>query len=93
MPDYEAQRIFEILDGMRDDLASIRTTSRNLDKAVNGNGKPGLLDRMTVIEERQALCPARGAFSKGAIANKIAAFSAFVAAAMALFTILITFFA
>jgi hypothetical protein len=71
MPDHEAQRIFEILDGMREDLASIRTTSRNLDKAVNGNGKPGLLDRMTVIEQRQLMCPARDAFSKGAISNRI----------------------
>jgi len=28
-------------------------------KAIIGNGRPGLLDRMTVVEQVQVSCPAR----------------------------------
>lgn len=40
-------------------LARIEQMTSEIHKAVFGNGRPGLCDRMTVIEQRQEACPAR----------------------------------
>lgn len=62
MPTDDIRRIFQRLDTIDCTLARIDATVTRLDRAVNGNGKPGLLDRTTVIEERQSSCPARDAY-------------------------------
>ena len=56
---------------------------KDLKKAVFGNGKPGLLDRVIVIEERQASCPAREAFKMGARQQRSANIISFGALAVA----------
>ena len=37
----------------------IQERTERLDRAVCGNGRPGLLDRVGLLEERQETCPAR----------------------------------
>jgi hypothetical protein len=39
----------------------VKTADRveSIYKAIYGNGKPGLLDRMTSVEIKQSTCPAR----------------------------------
>jgi predicted N-acetyltransferase YhbS len=74
------ERIFERQDDMSRDLAVVKDNSEALDHAVNGNGQPGLLSRVTVIEQRQMMCPARLAVSTAAKQNKISMCSAGIAA-------------
>ena len=42
-----------------DRITKLETMVADIHKAVIGNGRPGLLDRVTVIEQVQAACPAR----------------------------------
>jgi hypothetical protein len=56
-----------------------------LDHAVNGNGRPGLLDRMTVIEINQRTCPARESYGRQAQSNRIAFGALVMSAVSALF--------
>ena len=42
----------EMINKIATSVAVIESTVGRLDKAINGNGKPGLLDRVTVIENR-----------------------------------------
>jgi len=42
----------ETIQKIATSVAIIESTVQRLDKAINGNGKPGLLDRVTVIENR-----------------------------------------
>ena len=59
----------ELFMEMHSQLTSLCDGVKHLHHAINGNGKPGLLDRMTVIEERQSSCPAREAYKTGNIAQ------------------------
>ena len=59
----------EIMIEMHSQLTSLCAGVYKLEHAINGNGKPGLLDRMTVIEERQSSCPAREAYKHGNISQ------------------------
>ncbi len=45
-----------------DKLDSILAAVTELKHDIRGNGRPGLLDRMTTIEVQQNSCPAREAF-------------------------------
>lgn len=87
MADSDVQRVLEMLHGLRTDVAVIRETVGKLDHAVNGNGKPGLTDRMTIIEERQSSCPARKSYSDGARNNRIGGYALVVAAVLAVLEI------
>ena len=42
----------EMINQIAVSVAVIQTTVEKLDRAINGNGKPGLLDRVTTIENR-----------------------------------------
>ncbi len=42
----------EMINKIATSVAVIESTVGRLDRAINGNGKPGLLDRVTVIENR-----------------------------------------
>jgi len=75
MPDNDVQRVMNMLHEMHADLAVIKATVGKLDHAVNGNGKPGLIDRMTIIEERQSACRARKAMSDGSRSNRISVYA------------------
>jgi hypothetical protein len=75
MADNDVQRVMNMLHEMHADLAVIKATVGKMDHAVNGNGKPGLIDRMTIIEERQSSCPARKALSEGSQSNRIGAYA------------------
>jgi hypothetical protein len=50
MADSDVKRVLEMLHLLQVDIAVIKATVGKLDHAVHGNGKPGLLDRMIVIE-------------------------------------------
>jgi hypothetical protein len=67
--------MLDMLHELKTSVAVIVHTVGKLDHAVNGNGKPGLIDRMTVIEERQTSCPARKALSEGSQSNRIGAYA------------------
>jgi hypothetical protein len=54
------------------DVDRIMEILTRLDHAVMGNGRPGLLDRMTIIEIQQRDCPARLAASTAARQTRIA---------------------
>ena len=81
MPQSDISDIYNILNQVRLDVASIRVTVDNLDHSVNGNGRPGMVDRMTIIEERQASCPARLAAKTDAKANRLSFWAVLVAGA------------
>jgi hypothetical protein len=51
MPDYDIANIYKMLDEIRTSLAAISTTTAALNHSVNGNGRPGLEQRMTVQEQ------------------------------------------
>ena len=66
---------------------------KDLKKAVFGNGKPGLLDRVIVIEERQSACPARQSHQIGVRQQRsanIISFGALAVAAVALWKVIFT---
>ena len=71
---------------MSDDgkIDAILQSVTRLEHAVNGNGRPGLLDRMTIIEVQQRDCPAREAYRSDSRranwANLIAAVALLVSA-------------
>lgn len=44
------EELFSCVMKMQQDVAVILPTIKKLDKAVHGNGQPGLLHRMTVLE-------------------------------------------
>jgi len=73
----------EIMMEMHSQLSSLCAGVHKLEHAINGNGKPGLLDRMTVIEERQSSCPAREAYKTGNRQQKSANIISFAAIAVA----------
>jgi hypothetical protein len=56
----------QVMMEMHSSLSTLIAAVAKVETAINGNGKPGLLDRMTVIEERQAACPARQSYQIGA---------------------------
>ncbi len=69
----DIQRIYDKLDEISKQVASMAVTSRGLDKSVNGNGTPGLLTRTTILEQAvislaksHAECPAREAMTGAA---------------------------
>ena len=81
MPENDIQRIYDKLERIQGDIATIKTTVSALDNAK-------LMDRMTTLEQRQIMCPARQAYSKGAIANKLT----FVAVVVSLVSVIIAWF-
>lgn len=87
MADSDVQKVLGMLNDLRIDVAVIRDTVGKLDHAVNGNGKPGLTDRMTIIEERQSSCPARKSYSDGSRSNRIGVYAIVVSGAVALLEI------
>jgi hypothetical protein len=59
----------QVIMEMHSSLSTLIAAVTKVETAINGNGKPGLLDRMTVIEERQSSCPAREAYKHGNISQ------------------------
>ena len=59
----------EIMMEMHSSLNTLCAGVSKLEHAINGNGKPGLIHRVTVIEERQSSCPAREAYKHGNISQ------------------------
>ena len=51
MPDYDIANIYKMLDEIRTSLAAISTTTAALNHSVNGNGRPGLEQRVTIQEQ------------------------------------------
>ena len=37
----------------------VQDQNQRLERAILGNGRPGLVDRVSLLEERQSSCPAR----------------------------------
>jgi hypothetical protein len=70
-----------------DKLEAIWQAVQRLEHSVEGNGRPGLLDRMTIIEIQQRDCPAREAYRgetrRANLSNLIAA-AALLASAFAI---------
>jgi len=60
------------MDDLGAKLEAALAILKRLDHAVMGNGRPGLLDRMTTIEIQQRDCPAKAAYTDAARGNKIA---------------------
>jgi hypothetical protein len=80
----------ELLHDVHRMVSQIDDRVNDLRKAVFGNGRPGLLDRMTVIEQRtsaivesEATCPAREAFTGEAARQSRANYLALAAVVLA----------
>ena len=92
MSDSDVQRVMAMLHELHADVAVIKATVGKLDHTVNGNGKPGLIDRMTIIEERQSSCPARRACSDGSKSNRLSGYALAVSIAVALSEVINRYF-
>lgn len=77
------RRTMPTLDQVMGEIQSLQRSVDNLVKSIDGNGRPGLKDRATILEqavikltEDHAACPAREAYTggakRGANANVIA---------------------
>jgi hypothetical protein len=75
----DIREIYNVLNSMREVVAVLKITTENLDHAINGNGRPGLLARMITIEERQSSCPARQNYTSAAQANRLSLYALLVA--------------
>ncbi len=80
-------------------VSQIDDRVNDLRKAVFGNGRPGLIDRMTVIEQRtkaiiesEASCPAREAFTGGAMRQDRANYLAIAAVVLAGLSVVMAYF-
>jgi hypothetical protein len=80
-------------------VSQIDDRVNDLRKAVFGNGRPGLIDRMTVIEQRtsaivesELTCPAREAFTGGAMRQDRANHLAISAVVLAGLSVIMAYF-
>ena len=89
----------ELLHDVHRMVSQIDDRVADLRKAVFGNGRPGLIDRMTVIEQRtgtimdsEASCPAREAFTGGAMRQDRANWLAVAAVLLAGLSVIMAYF-
>jgi hypothetical protein len=89
----------ELLHDVHRMVSQIDDRVNDLRKAVFGNGRPGLLDRMTVIEQRtsaivesELTCPAREAFTGEASRQSRANYLAIAAVVLAGLSVVMAYF-
>jgi len=93
----DIQRIFEILTDMQVDVGVVKANVASLLHSVDGNGKPGLKDRTTVIEQSVITltqahrdCPAREAMTGAARRQTCSNVLALGSLAVALIAVLVS---
>jgi len=80
------QKLSDKLDSVIPHLEALATIVKSLDKTVNGNGQPGLVDRFAKVQTRQDECRAQTKARR----SEVLALGAIAIAALAPFIPMIT---